>query len=183
MSFITLFLASCTISQYKNPLDGANNFDSLVSSLVNESSKKINNIITQEQVILVSDFVNIDDLKNRSQLGFLLSNMLKDKLVSSSIIVKEIEFGKDFTLGRSGFNVLIRDSSKVLSNTIKKSKYAVVGTYSISTKSLNVFIKLIDIETGNILASSHKRTAIDKEILSLEGKEEDEIILRPNLTL
>lgn len=183
LSFISFFLASCTVSQYKNPLDGANNFDSLVSNLVKESSKKIDNIVSNEQVVLVSDFVNIDDLKNRSQLGFLLSNMLKNELVSSNIVVKEMEFGKDFTLGRSGFNVLIRDKNKILSNTIQKTRYAVVGTYSISTKSLNVFIKLIDIQTGNILASSHERTAIDEEILSLEGKEEDEIILRPNLTL
>ncbi len=50
-----------------------------------------------------------------------------------------------------------------------KSKYAVVGTYSISNKSLNVFIKLIDIHTGNILSSSFGRTDIDDEIINLEG--------------
>ncbi len=182
LGFITLILTSCTISQYKNPLDGANDFDSLVSKLVNESGKKIKNVVSENQVVLVSDFVNIDNLKNRSQLGFLLSNMLKDKLVSSNIIVKEIEFGKEFRLGENGFNVLIRDKNKILSNTIQ-TNYAVVGTYAISSKSLNVFIKLININNGNILASSHERTAIDEEILGLEGKEKERLILRPNLTL
>ena len=183
LGFITLTLTSCTISQYKNPLDGANDFDSLVSKLVNESGEKIKNVVSENQVVLVSDFVNIDNLKNRSQLGFLLSNMLKDKLVSSNIIVKEIEFGKEFRLGDNGFNVLIRDRNKILSNTINQTNYAVVGTYAISSKSLNVFIKLIDINNGNILASSHERTAIDEEILGLEGEEKERLILRSNLTL
>ncbi|HKM18470.1 MAG TPA: hypothetical protein VJY14_00245, partial [Aliarcobacter sp.] len=45
----------------------------------------------------------------------------------------------------------------------------VVGTYSISNKSLNLFIKLIDINSGNILSSSFARTDLDSEILDLEG--------------
>ncbi|MFW3328480.1 FlgO family outer membrane protein, partial [Aliarcobacter butzleri] len=104
----------------------------------------------------------------KSQLGFLLSNILKDKLSSLNIIVREIELGKEFEFGSSGFNLLTREKDKILSDKVK-SKYAVVGTYSISNKSLNVFIKLIDINTGNILSSSFARTDIDDEIVNLEG--------------
>ncbi|MFY9093857.1 FlgO family outer membrane protein, partial [Aliarcobacter butzleri] len=111
---------------------------------------------------------NLDKLKNKSQLGFLLSNILKDKLSSLNIIVREIELGKEFEFGNSGFNLLTREKDKILSDKVK-SKYAVVGTYSISNKSLNVFIKLIDINTGNILSSSFGRTDIDDEIVNLEG--------------
>ena len=60
-------------------------------------------------MVLVSDFVNLDKLKNRSQLGFLLSSMLKDKLSSLDIIVREIELGKEFEIGNSGFNLLTRE--------------------------------------------------------------------------
>ncbi len=163
--FLTLFLNSCA---YKNPISGSTNFHSLISGMVDDSANKIKKNVSVGEVVLVSDFVNLDKLKNRSQLGFLLSSMLKDKLSSLDIIVKEIELGKEFEFGPSGFNLLTREKDRIVTNQVK-SKYAVVGTYSISSRSLNVFIRLIDIQTGNILSSSYGRTDIDDEILGLEG--------------
>ncbi|MBD3831143.1 MAG: hypothetical protein IE890_11760 [Arcobacter sp.] len=147
--FLTLFLNSCA---YKNPISGSTNFHSLISGMVDDSANKIKKNVSVGEVVLVSDFVNLDKLKNRSQLGFLLSSMLKDKLSSLDIIVKEIELGKEFEFGPSGFNLLTREKERIITNKVK-SKYAVVGTYSISSRSLNVFIRLIDIQTGNILSS------------------------------
>ena len=166
--FLTIFLSSCA---YKNPINGTNNFHSLVSKLVDDSANKIKRNVQKSEVILVSDFVNLDKLKNKSQLGFLLSSMLKDSLVSLNIIVREVEFGKEFEFGKSGFNLLTREKDRILSDKVK-SRYAVVGTYSITSRSLNVFIKLIDINTGYILSSSYARTDIDDEILGLEGNSE-----------
>ena len=167
--FLVFFFTSCS---YKNPISGTNNFHSLVSKLVDESASKIKQNVSPRDVILVSDFVNVDKLKNKSQLGFLLSSMLKDSLVSKDIIVREIELGKEFEYGNSGFNLLTRNKDKIAADKINKERYAVVGTYSITSKSLNVFIKLIDIRNGNILSSSYERTDIDDEILSLEGTQE-----------
>ena len=167
--FLTIFLSSCA---YKNPINGTNNFHSLVSKLVDDSANKIKRNVQKSEVILVSDFVNLDKLKNKSQLGFLLSSMLKDKLVSLDILVREIELGKDFELGKTGLNVLTRQKDKIITDKIVNSRYAVVGTYSITSRSLNVFIKLIDINTGYILSSSYARTDIDDEILGLEGNSE-----------
>ncbi|MDY0051421.1 MAG: FlgO family outer membrane protein [Aliarcobacter sp.] len=164
-SLFSIFFTSCA---YKNPINGNTNFHSLVSKLVDDSLKKIKKNLQANDVVLVSDFVNLDKLKNKSQLGFLLSSMLKDRLVSLDIIVREVEFGKEFEFGKSGFNLLTREKEKILSDKVM-SRYAVVGTYSITSRSLNVFIKLIDINTGNILSSSYERTDIDDEILGLEG--------------
>lgn len=165
--FLSVFLSSCA---YKNPISGSNNFHSLVSKLVDDSANKIKKNLQGNDVVLVSDFVNLDKLKNKSQLGFLLSSMLKDRLVSLNIIVREVEFGKEFELGKTGFNLLTREKDKIVSDKVTKSRYAVVGTYSITSRSLNVFIKLIDINTGYILSSSYVRTDIDDEILGLEGE-------------
>ncbi|MGE0051151.1 MAG: FlgO family outer membrane protein [Arcobacter sp.] len=179
--FLTLFFTSCS---YKNPISGSNNFHSLISGMVDESANKIKKNVSNGEVVLVSDFVNLDKLKNKSQLGFLLSSMLKDKLSSLDIIVKEIELGKEFEFGPSGFNLLTREKDKIVTNKVK-SKYAVVGTYSISSRSLNVFIKLIDIQTGNILSSSYGRTDVDEEILGLEGTLDKKVLppQRPYLFL
>lgn len=163
---LTLFLASC--GAYKDPISKNTNFDSMLNDMVKKSAIKIKRNVSYDEVVLVSDFVNLDNLKNRSQLGFLLSNLLKDRLSSLDVIVKEIELGKEFEFGPSGFNLLTREKNRILSDNIK-SRYAVVGTYSISNKSLNLFIKLIDINSGNILSSSFARTDLDSEILDLEG--------------
>ncbi|QKF74155.1 hypothetical protein AFAEC_2004 [Aliarcobacter faecis] len=183
---LILLLLSFTLNScaYKYPLNGSNNFHALISTMVDESGQKIKRYVGSGEVVLVSDFVNLDKLQNRSQLGFLLSSMLKDKLSSLNIVVKEIELGKEFELGKSGFNLLTREQEKILSKTVQ-SKYAAVGTYSITSKTLNVFIKLIDVRTGNILASSYERTNIDDEILGLEGSLERKTtpILKPHLVL
>ena len=163
---LTLFLGSC--GAYKDPISKNTNFDSMINDMVKKSAMKIKKNVAYDEVVLVSDFVNLDNLKNRSQLGFLLSNLLKDRLSSLDVIVKEIELGKEFEFGPSGFNLLTREKNRILSDNVK-SRYAVVGTYSISNKSLNLFIKLIDINSGNILSSSFARTDLDSEILDLEG--------------
>lgn len=182
---LSFFLTSC--SYHKIPVTfqtGTNDFHSLVSKLVDESASKIKRKVKSNDIVLVSDFVNLDKLKNRSQLGFLLSDILKDKLVSLDIIVREVEMGKQFELGSTGFNMLTRDKNQIISDEITSNqRYAVVGTYSITSKSLNVFIKLIDIRSGNILSSSYERTDIDKEILQLEGQDELNPVLRPNVVL
>ena len=166
-SLFSLLFTSCA---YKNPINGSNNFHSLVSKLVDDSANKIKKNLQADDVVLVSDFVNLDKLKNKSQLGFLLSSMLKDKLVSLDILVREIELGKDFELGKTGLNVLTRQKDKIITDKIVNSIKAVVGTYSITRRSINVFIKLIDVNTGYILSSSFTRTDIDDEILGLEGE-------------
>ena len=163
---LTLFLGSC--GAYKDPVSKNTNFDSMINDMVKKSAIKIKKNVAYDEVVLVSDFVNLDNLKNRSQLGFLLSNLLKDRLSSLDVIVKEIELEKEFEFGPSGFNLLTREKNRILSDNVK-SRYAVVGTYSISNKSLNLFIKLIDINSGNILSSSFARTDLDSEILDLEG--------------
>jgi len=179
-SFIALFLSSCA---HKNLFNGSNDFHSLVSKLVNESAQKIKKQTMIDDIVLVSDFVNLDNLKNKSELGFLLADILKDRLVSLNIIVREIEFSKEFEFGESGFNLLTRKQNKILSNKVSQERFAVVGTYSITSRSLNLFIKLIDIRTGSILASSYERTNIDEEILKLEGKSDTQPVLRPRVIL
>lgn len=167
--FFIFFLTSC--SSYKHPITKTTDFHSMISDMVNSQASRINKNISLGEIVLVSDFVNLDNLKNRSQLGFLLSNILKDRLSSLGVVIKEIELGKEFEFGPSGFNLLTREHGKIVSNHIN-SRYAVVGTYSISNKSLNLFIRLIDIDNGYILSSSFARTDIDGEILGLEGQDE-----------
>ena len=165
--FILIYFTGC----FHKSIDGTTNFHSLIDSLVENSSKKLKDNLLINDIVLVSDFVNLDKLKNKSRLGFLLSDILKERLSSLNIITREIEFGKELELGKSGLNFLTRNPSKIISKNITDINYAVVGTYSITTEKLNVFIKLIDINNGHILASSYESVGIDREIQELERRE------------
>ncbi len=164
LPFVFMFLFTSCI--YKN-IDGSNNFQQLVYNMVDKSSSKLKKNIAIDDVVLVSDFVNLDNLQNHSKLGFLLSETLKDALSSKDIIIREVELGKQFTIGKHGFNLLTRDQKRI-NTEIGEALYALVGTYTVTTKRLIVFIKLIDIRTGHILSSSNDTMIINKEIWDLE---------------
>lgn len=178
--FLIFSLSSCSkvINElaHKSPdnhknITGANNFNSLINSLVKKSMSKLRSNLGADEVVLVSDFVNLDRLKNRSQLGFLLADHLKDSLLNQDIIVRQVELGQNFEYGKHGFNVLTRDQNGINKKYVDNANYAFVGTYTITTQNLIVFVKLIDIKTGNILSSSNARTSVDSEIIELEGYE------------
>lgn len=187
--FLISFLTSCSTS-HKNVSDsisgnfllkgltGSNDFESLVETLVVKSEKRFNKYLTSSEPVLVSDFVNIKNYKNPSKLGFLLSEQLKDSLLNRDIIVKQVEVGREFQLGPSGFNLLTRNQSDILNKDIN-SEYAVVGTYSITSENLIVFLKLINITNGNILSSSSVRTKLDGEILDLERRPKSLTVYAP----
>ena len=176
----SLFMFILTACSYKN-IDGSNDFQALLAKMVNTSYAKIKNELAKDDVILVSDFVNIDNLTNHSKLGFLLSETLKNELSAKNIIIKEVELSKNFKIGKSGFNVLSRNAQDI-NSVIADERFAMVGKYSITRKRLILFVKLIDIRTGHILSSSTESVWIDKEILKLdyvEKKKEQRRIFQP----
>jgi len=168
--FFAIIFTSCS-SSINNSFNKSNDFLVSVKKMVNSSYEKIKLQLEDDDVILVSDFVNIDKLKNHSKLGFLLSETLKNELSSKNIIIKEIELSKNFKLGKHGFNVLSRNSQEI-NRVIEDEKFAMVGTYSITNRRLILFVKLIDIRTGHILSSSSQSVMIDDEISRLEFKED-----------
>ncbi len=175
-----LFMFILSGCSYKN-IDGSNDFQSLLAKMVNTSYDKIKNELAKDDVILVTDFVNIDNLKTHSKLGFLLSETLKNELSAKNIIIKEVELSKTFKIGESGFNILSR-KLKDIYTVIEEERFAMVGTYSITHRRLILFVKLIDIRTGHILSSSTESVALDKEIRKLdyvEKKKQQRRIFQP----
>jgi len=122
--------------------------------------------------IYITDFVNISNLENASQLGFLLSNELKVAILSNcsrNLKIKELTLGKNIKIGKQGVKILSRDLSKLKAKTISQSGRIITGTYTITSQKLIIFIKVIELKTGNILYSKSTSTNITKEILELEG--------------
>ena len=164
IAMVVLF-TSCSIPSmmYNTELRNTN-YDEIISALLKKASYQIFPNMTINEVLIVSNFAETTTLKSNTRLSFILSDLLKNKLISKySYTVREIELSKTFKFGEEGFKVLTRDTDEI-NDTIIDARYAVVGTYTITKNQLLLFLKFIDIRNGLVLASSSYATNLTQEI-------------------
>jgi len=162
---ITILFTACSIPdlRYNHELKNTN-YDEIVSNLLQKASYQIFPNMERDEILIVPNFAETTTLKSNTRLSFILSDILKNKLVSKySYTVREIELSKNFRFGEEGFKVLTRNS-KNINNTIINSRYAVVGTYTVTKNQLLLFLRFINIRDGLILASSSYSADLTQEI-------------------
>lgn len=170
--FVILFFSGCNNILDRPILNVTTqtNFDKISYNMVTQICK---NILQEDLTkdFYVVDFVNIENLENNSQLGFILSNHLKSNFfkVCSDLTIKELELGKNIKLGRNGSKILTRELDELKSKVVEESSNIVIGTYAITTDRLMIFVKVIDLETGIIKSSISTSTPLTPEIYGLEG--------------
>ncbi|MEA3553399.1 MAG: FlgO family outer membrane protein [Campylobacterota bacterium] len=166
---LTVVLYSgCSVPEFKyNHEIKSTNYDSIISTLLKKSSNQIFPNIKRDEILLVSNFADNFTLKSDTKLSFVLTDLLKNKLVSKyNYTIREIELSKNFRFGQEGFKVLTRDV-KSINNSVNRARYAIVGTYTITKNQLILFMKMIDIKNGNVLASSSHSVDLTQEITHL----------------
>ena len=176
LAFLGMFLfGGCTLPDTISVLSGVKNltqtdFTRLSSSIVDDVCQGISKDELDKDFYVI-DFVNIDNLENNSQLGFVLSNQLKSDLLKSckGITVKELELGKNIKLGRNGSKILTRELDEIKSKVVDENSNLVIGTYAITSENLMIFVKVVDLATGIIKSSSTVNTSLTQEIMGLEG--------------
>jgi hypothetical protein len=177
-SFIATFLVivfnGCVPLPFKKA-DNTNkttNFKVLTNKL---AAFKVCREIDRDSTIYLTDFVNEKDLNNRSQLGFLLSNNLKVSVMRRSctknVDIKSFELAQNLKINQSGTKILTRDVNKMKTKSIEDDKKILVGSYIFTQKQLVLFLKLIHLNTGNIISTNTISTPITNEIKDLEGIE------------
>lgn len=179
---VSIFFSGCVISD-KN--QNISNQKTIFPILVNRLSKKVCSNINNNSVLYVTDFVNESNLKNISQLGFLLSNELKVSILKRSctknVSLKEFQLSKSLQIGKQGSRVLTRDLDSLKIKSLKDDRQILVGTYILTKKQLVLFLKLINLREGNTISSSSISSSITDEIKELEGIDTntDPIIYKP----
>lgn len=170
----TVFFTGCVPLPFKkaHSLNKTTNFKALTNQL---ASIKICKQIDRNSTIYLSDFVNEKDLQNPSQLGFLLSNNLKVSILRHSctrnVHIKSFELAQTLRVNHSGMKILTRDLKKMKTTSIEDDKKILVGSYIFTQKQLILFLKLINLNDGNIIATNTISTPITNEIKDLEGIE------------
>ncbi len=146
-------------------------FSSLTSDLLEDLSPAIQSLKKNEPLYII-DFVNLKQLENHSELGFVLSSELKTLVTQKcNKKVYEIEFAKYLKLGSNGSKLLSRNISDLQHKQLSNTSHALVGTYAFTQRQVIVYLKLIDLSNGIIIKSSTAKIALSEEIILLEQKE------------
>jgi hypothetical protein len=176
---VIFVFSGCLSTYYKIKDEPMQHNGTNFANLIDDLSSTPRSILRYNKMVknlYILDFVNIDNLQNVSKLGFILSNELKAtfsyKLPNSNL--QELELSKNIKIGNNGSKVLTRDLKQLKNKNIPQNSQLLVGSYIITSKQLILYLKLIDLNTGNILSSTRVSTIITAEILQLEGIQTDQ---------
>ena len=127
--------------------------------------------ITRETPVLVTSFVNIDDLEQSTTFGRLLSEQIASKIAQEGYCVKEIKLseGSLFVIKNSGEFVLSRRLENIRSSF--SSNYVIVGTYSVGYESVYVSSRIVRIEDSVIVSSYDFKIRGDDDLWELIKKQ------------
>ncbi len=147
-------------------------FDEVVEELLLQLCPTIKELSTEhEKPFYVVDFVNLQDLENHSELGFMLSDELKTLVTQKcNRAVYSIEYTKYLKIGANGTKLLSRDIDELNRTKINRNTYALVGTYAMTQRQLILYLKLVDLRTGIIHKAATQKTTLTDEIIHFEKK-------------
>jgi hypothetical protein len=170
ISAISIIFSGCLSSIFvQKDINQKTDFKLLTYSL----SQPICSKIKPNKPLYVIDFVNESNLKNRSELGFLLSNETKVNILrdncQKNISIKSLSLSKNLKIGKDGSSILSRDLKDLKLKDFQDNLQILAGSYMLTKNQLILFLKLIDLKTNNTISSTTKSTLITNEIKELEG--------------
>jgi len=166
---VLIVFAGCVSDSSNISKPKITNFNQLTQQL----SEPLCSKIKDNSLLYMTDFVNEKNLQNRSQLGFLLSNELKVNILkpncTNGVSFKSFQLATNLFSNEKGTHILTRDLKYIKAKTLQEDKKIIVGTYMFTPEQLILFLKYIDLESGNILFTTSTSTAVTDEIKNLEG--------------
>jgi len=141
--------------------------------------------IKKEELIYITDFVNEENLKNHSKLGFLLSNQTKvniqDKQCAPKILIQDMQLSSFVKLGKNGSRILSRNLKDLKVKNIKEDKKILTGSYLITSNQIILFLKLINLSDGTIIANTTTTRLLNDEFKQLEGLKTSKEVKKENV--
>jgi TolB-like protein len=118
--------------------------------------------------VLVTSFVDNNDLEKSNQFGRTLQEQISSRLVQLGYSVREIKLAETLTIiPREGEKILTRDLTQLRGG--QQAQAIVAGTFSRSNRILYVSARLIDPSSGNIIATDDYKLCMDDNILQMFG--------------
>ncbi len=118
--------------------------------------------------ILVTTFVDNNDLEQTSNFGRILQEHISSRLVQLGYAVREIKIAQTLEITpRSGETILSRDLSRISAD--QPAQAILVGTYARSNRVLYISARLINPKDNTIIAADDHRLCMDDELLAMFG--------------
>ncbi|MCP4341044.1 MAG: hypothetical protein GY799_19690 [Desulfobulbaceae bacterium] len=118
--------------------------------------------------ILVTTFVDNNDLEKTSHFGRVLQEHIASRLVQLGYTVREMKFSNTLKIKpKSGETILSRDLAQL--NPDQEAQAILAGTISKTNKILYISARLINPINNNILATDDYQLCMDGDILSMFG--------------
>lgn len=132
--------------------------------------------------ILITTFVDNNNLEQTSQLGRILQEHIASRFVQLGYTVREIKLSSTLNIEqKSGETILSRDLSQL--KTGQQAQAILAGTYSRINRILYISARLINPTNHNILATNDYKLYMDDDILamfeSIRQPDEDKLIAEP----
>jgi TolB-like protein len=123
--------------------------------------------------LLVTTFVDNNDLKKTSKFGRILQEHTSSRLVQLGYAVKEIKMtGRLLIEEESGESILSRDLSKIAPSM--KTQAILVGTISYTNRTMYISARLVNPVNNVILSSGDYRLIMDNTVLAMFGMQRDD---------
>jgi TolB-like protein len=117
------------------------------------------------RVTVVSSFSNLNNLSETSPFGRLVSEHLMHELQVRGWTVTDLRLTRDFIINEAGEFSLSRDIKK-LRETLPVGN-VLTGTYTSTPNGVLLSARVIDVATGQVMATAQTRFLRDKFIASL----------------
>lgn len=125
-----------------------------------------------DMVVLVTTFVDTTDLEKTSKFGRIVQEHISSRLVQLGYAVKEIKMTGQLLIDpKSGETILSRDISKISPSV--KSQAILVGTVSLTGRSMYVSARLIQPTNSVIISSTDRQLCMDDAILAMFGLQQE----------
>ena len=128
--------------------------------------------------LLVTTFVDNNDLSKTSKFGRILQEHISSRLVQLGYTVKEIKMtGQLQIVPGEGESILSREIARISPSV--KSQAILVGTVSLASQTMYVSARFVSPTDQSIISSTDRRLCMDDAILAMFGlrrqTDEDEI--------
>jgi TolB-like protein len=108
-------------------------------------------VITPDNNILATSIVNVSDVNASSDLGRMMTEQVAGRIAQKGLKVVELKLRTDISVNGEGELLLSREYQDLRQSY--GAQAAVTGTYAVGASFIHVNLKLIALESGQILSS------------------------------
>ncbi len=173
---LPLLLTGCSsfnCTRLEQQLGAEQNLITLAAQITDDLTQKAFPPLMPQQPdlpILVTTFVNNDNLKETSRFGRILQEHITSRLVQLNYTAKEIKLRNTLLMQeQSGETMLSRNLQDINPKQSLAAQAILVGTYSYTDRVMYISARLINPKNRNIISSYDYRLCMDDNVLAMFG--------------